>query len=144
MSGIIRNSFILSACCLVLYPCGRGPDPIDVVYDPTPYQMAFGAFPPPHLQPDNLPTNAGVLLGRMLFYEKALSKDGSMSCADCHLQQDMFSDIRQFSKGVDDLPGKRQAMALFNLAWHRHGMFWDGRSESLRDQALNLYKIHLK
>ena len=72
----------------------------------------------------------------MLFYEKTLSKDGSMSCADCHIQQDMFSDIRQFSIGVDDLPGKRQAMALFNLAWHRHGMFWDGRSASLRDQAL--------
>jgi cytochrome c peroxidase len=48
----------------------------------------------------------------------------------------MFSDIRQFSIGVDELPGKRQAMAIFNMAWHSNGMFWDGRSPSLRDQAL--------
>ena len=120
---------------LTLIACGPDEE-TQVVYDPTPYAINYGPFPNPHLPADNLPTNAGVLLGRMLFYEKALSKDGSMSCADCHKQEDMFSDIRQFSIGVEDLPGKRQAMPLFNLAWHKNGMFWDGRSPLVRDQAL--------
>lgn len=59
-----------------------------------------------------------------------------MACADCHLQKDLFSDIRQFSIGVEDLPGKRQAMPVFNLAWHKNGLFWDGRAPLVRDQAL--------
>jgi cytochrome c peroxidase len=72
----------------------------------------------------------------MLFYEKKLSKGETQSCADCHMQEDGFSDIRQFSIGVDELPGRRQAMAIFNMAWHTNGFFWDGRAPSLRDQAL--------
>lgn len=114
-----------------------GPDEqTPVQYDPSLYSLDFGTFPNPNLPVDNLPTNAGVQLGRMLFYEKALSKDGSMACADCHLQKDLFSDIRQFSIGVEDLPGKRQAMPVFNLAWHKNGLFWDGRAPLVRDQAL--------
>lgn len=114
-----------------------GPDEeTKVQYDPTLYSLDFGSFPNPDLPADNITTIAGAELGRMLFYEKALSKDGSMACADCHLQKDMFSDIRQFSIGVENMPGKRQAMPVFNLAWHKNGMFWDGRSPKVRDQAL--------
>lgn len=126
--------FFVMSMTLILPSCGDE-DPV-VVYDPTPYELSFGDFPPPMLQPDNLPTQAGVQLGRMLFYEKRLSRDNTQACADCHQQKDMFSDIRQFSIGVDQLPGRRQAMALFNLAWHPNGMFWDGRSPTMRDQAL--------
>ncbi|MEZ4919084.1 MAG: cytochrome c peroxidase [Saprospiraceae bacterium] len=105
-------------------------------YDPTPYQMEIGDFPTPSLPSDNIPTVAGVQLGRRLFYERMMSKDGSQSCADCHIQEDGFSDPRTFSIGVEGLEGKRQAMAVFNLAWHPNGMFWDGRAVSIRDQAL--------
>ncbi len=120
----------------LILACGSDTDDIQVVYDPTVYSLDYGQFPNPNLSSDNVPTNAGVQLGRMLFYEKALSKDGSMSCAECHIQQDMFSDIRRFSLGVEGLPGGRQAMGVFNLAWHNNGMFWDGRSPLVRDQAL--------
>jgi len=105
-------------------------------YDPTPYDLKTGDFPTPDLPADNKLTLAGVQLGRMLFYEKMLSKDGSQACADCHKQQDAFSDIRKFSIGVENLPGKRQAMAIMNLAWHQNGLFWDGRALKVRDQAL--------
>lgn len=119
----------------LLISCGPDEEP-QVVIDPTLYAMDFGNFPNPEFPADNIPTNAGVELGRMLFYEKSLSKTGTMSCADCHQQKDMFSDIRQFSIGVEELPGKRQAMPIFNLAWHKNGMFWDGRAPLVRDQAL--------
>lgn len=131
---IISYSLCLISILLVHSACNdEGPE---VIYDPTPYALSFGEFPPPVIPEDNKPTMAGVELGRMLFYEKRLSGDNTQACASCHQQQDMFSDIRQFSIGVDELPGKRQAMAIFNLAWHSNGMFWDGRSPSLRDQAL--------
>jgi cytochrome c peroxidase len=100
------------------------------------HNLDVGYFPTPDLPADNKLTVAGVQLGRMLFYEKMLSKDGSQSCADCHQQKDGFSDMRQFSIGVEGLPGKRQAMPVMNLAWHLNGLFWDGRAPQVRDQAL--------
>ena len=129
-----RLLYSLFCFCLFLAACQE--DEPEVVYDSTPYELNFGMFPPPPIKMDNKPTVTGVELGRMLFYEKRLSRDNIQSCADCHKQEDSFSDIRQFSIGVDELPGKRQAMALFNLAWHTQGMFWEGRSPSMRDQAL--------
>jgi len=133
------NRIILAIFTLALFFPACQPEEEAVqpaVYDPTPYDLDIGDFPDPGIPAENVPTNAGVLLGRMLFYEKMLSKDGTQSCADCHQQKDAFSDLRQFSIGVELLPGKRQAMAVFNMAWHKNGMFWDGRSTSLHDQAL--------
>jgi cytochrome c peroxidase len=109
-------------------------------YDPTPYVLDTKGLPPPPLPPDNALTVQKVKLGKMLFHERLLSKDGSQSCADCHVQTDGFSDTRRFSVGVEGSPGTRQAMAVFNMAWHRvgpgRGFFWDGRAALLRDQAL--------
>ena len=83
--------FFLIVILLAISSCK--PDPIDpAVYDPTPYVLDIGEFPDPLLPADNPLTLAGVELGRMLFYEKDLSRDRSQSCADCHLQEDAFSD----------------------------------------------------
>lgn len=107
-----------------------------VEWDQTPYVLEIGDFPPAPIAPDNALTNQGVKLGRMLFYEKKLSKDNSMSCASCHRQQHAFSDTNQFSIGVDGHMGGRQAMAVFNMAWNTNEFFWDGRAHLLRDQSL--------
>lgn len=106
------------------------------VYDDTPYELVYGDLPNPRLPADNALTQQKVLLGRMLFHETMLSKDGSQACASCHLQADGFSDPLRFSLGVEGLPGKRQAMPVFNMAWHNNEFFWDGRAHLLRDQAL--------
>jgi len=105
-----------------LFACNQEDDP-KVEYDPTLYVLDYGHFPNPNLPADNLLTNAGVELGRMLFYEKALSRDRSMACADCHQQKDMFSDSRQFSIGVDSLPGKRQAMPVSESRFMRRSIY---------------------
>jgi cytochrome c peroxidase len=104
--------------------------------DDTPYELSYGDLPEPNLPSDNPLTVQGVQLGRMLFYDTKLSKDDSQSCASCHKQEDGFSDKRKFSIGVENLPGKRQAMAVFNMAWHENEFFWDGRAHLLREQAL--------
>jgi len=107
-----------------------------VVHDETPFDLAYGSFPDPNLPEDNPLTVQGVQLGRMLFYDPILSKDGTQSCASCHRQVDGFSDTARVSIGVEMLPGHRQAMSVFNLAWHSNEFFWDGRATLLRDQSL--------
>ena len=134
MKKILFTFFSVS--CLFAACDPKEPVETPATYDSTPYDLKIGDFPTPELPADNKLTVAGVQLGRMLFYEKMLSKDGSQACADCHKQQDAFSDIRRFSIGVEKLPGDRQAMAVMNLAWHQNGLFWDGRAPHVRDQAL--------
>ena len=107
----------------------------EIVFDDTPYEFDYGYFNEPDFG-DNPLTIEGVKLGRMLFYDKALSGDNTMSCASCHIQENGFSDPEQFSIGIDGLPGKRQAMGVFNTAWHTNEFFWDGRAHLLRDQSL--------
>lgn len=104
--------------------------------DTTAYFLEYGALPDPNLPEDNALTVQGVKLGRMLFYETMLSRDNSQSCASCHRQEHAFTDTARFSLGVEGLPGKRQAMSVFNMAWNENEFFWDGRAHLLRDQAI--------
>lgn len=133
-----RYYAVLLLMVLLVLACGSDDDaPVETAeYDDTPYILAYGELPAPDLPSDNVLTEQKVLLGRMLFYETMLSKDGSQACASCHLQSDGFSDPDRFSLGVEGLRGRRQAMPVFNLAWHTNAFFWDGRAELLRDQAL--------
>ena len=123
---------------LLLMACDKDDDQPQQMaeYDDTPFVLAYGDLPEPDLPSDNSLTKQKVELGRMLFYETMLSKDGTQSCASCHRQLDGFSDTTKFSIGVEGLPGKRQAMPVFNMAWHSNEFFWDGRAQLLRDQAL--------
>ncbi len=134
------SHFILLGVFIVLVSCKKDTPTVGdyVAYDNTPYSLKYSnnTLPQPNLPADNPLTVQKVELGRMLFYEKALSKDGTMACATCHLQEDGFSDPNRFSEGVEGLLGGRQAMAVINLAWNDNGFFWDGRSELLRHQAL--------
>lgn len=126
--------FLISA--LLVIACNKD-EPIEIIpIDETPYVLEYGALPAPSLPSDNNMTVQGVKLGKLLFYETMLSKDGSQSCASCHRQPDGFSDTLRFSLGVEGLPGKRQAMPIFNMAWHTNEFFWDGRAHLLRDQSL--------
>ena len=108
----------------------------EVTQDLTPYVLEVGSFPKPNLPSDNKLTIEKVKLGRMLFYEKLMSKDGTVSCASCHKQENSFNDDLRFSEGVDKKLGDRNAMSVINLAWNTNEFFWDGRSHLLRDQSL--------
>ncbi len=92
-------------------------------------------FPQVQLPADNPLTQEGVALGRQLFHETRLSINGTQSCASCHDQTHAFADARRFSTGAQQQTGKRNAMALFNLAWQQ-SFFWDGRAATLREQVL--------
>lgn len=51
-------------------------------------------------------------MGRVLFYDKRLSRTNEISCASCHIQERAFSDDKALSRGVNDLTGTRNALAL--------------------------------
>lgn len=110
----------------------------DVIFSETPYSLNLlnSTLPSPTLPSDNELTEEKFVLGRMLFYSKLLSSDESINCASCHNQANGFSDPTQFSVGVNGATGSRQSMAIFNLAWHSNGFFWDGRADLLRHQSL--------
>ena len=90
---------------------------------------------------DNLLTVEGVALGRALFYEKALSGDGTLACASCHVQAFAFSDPLARSRGMSGAIGQRNAPAIQNLAWD-HFFFWDARALSLELQAFEPVRGH--
>ncbi|MEM7658876.1 MAG: cytochrome-c peroxidase, partial [Bacteroidota bacterium] len=77
-----------------------------------------------------------VALGRYLFYEPLLSRDGSISCAACHSSFHAFAHTdHDLSHGIDDQIGTRNALPLFNLAW-KTSFMWDGAVHHLDMQAL--------
>lgn len=135
---IILTSVTLIALIVACKKDTKVTEPINepVTYDGTPYALNSGSFPAAPIAGDNQLTQQGVQLGRMLFYEKSLSKNNSIACASCHKQEFAFDDTSKFSIGVLGLKGKRQAMAIFNTAWHTNEFFWDGRAHLLRNQAL--------
>ncbi len=110
--------------------------PYEIKHDTSLYNFSYQGLTPPSIPIDNQLTNQGVKLGRMLFYDKQLSKDGTLSCSSCHKQETGFSDTNRFSIGILGLPGGRQAMATVNMLWNENQFFWDGRSNLLRDQSL--------
>ncbi|MES2242007.1 MAG: cytochrome c peroxidase [Pseudomonadota bacterium] len=72
-------------------------------------------------------------LGRALFNDARLSKNGQVACASCHSADKQFQDGKQFGQGLGT--GKRRTMPLMGAA-HSPFLFWDGRKDSLWSQAL--------
>lgn len=107
---------------------------------------------PKHLEAQGLFARAvdqdKAILGRVLFYDKNLSKDGKINCASCHRQEIAFSDDKPVSRGVFDRVGTRNSIALgsvLNFAAY-YGVdlfgpsgipfFWDNRAGTASEQNL--------
>ena len=89
-------------------------------------------FPAPVYDLQRNPVTAeGFELGRKLFYDAMLSKDGSVSCGSCHQQEAAFIQAdHRFSHGVDSKIGRRNAMPVFNVIFKKT-FFWDGGVHNL-------------
>ena len=90
---------------------------------------------------DNAPPGAEskpvvAALGRVLFYEKALSVNGQVSCASCHHQATGLGDAARFSRGFDGGLTTAHSMRLANLRYYQPAsMFWDRRAPTLEAQS---------
>ena len=95
---------------------------------------------PVYIQKDNTPpgnqiSDAGATLGRVLFYDKRLSRNNTVSCSSCHQQAHAFSDSSIASLGVAGTTGRhtpRLANARFGTEVH---FFWDERAPTLENQT---------
>jgi len=91
---------------------------------------------------DNTPatnpvTDDGATLGRVLFFDKNLSKNGTVACATCHKQDHGFADPKVFSEGFEGAFTSRHSMGLINAKYYSSArFFWDERAATLEEQVL--------
>lgn len=113
------------------------PEPYDYSTIELPVHVVSAADRFDNTPRDNPITDHGATLGRVLFYDKTLSANGSTSCASCHMQRFAFTDDRQLSVGFDGGKVRRNSMSLVNLRYYaRDRFFWDERADSLEAQVL--------
>ncbi|MCR6627674.1 MAG: c-type cytochrome [Pseudoxanthomonas sp.] len=74
-------------------------------------------------------------LGKLLFFDKRLSADATVSCATCHIPSQAFTDGRATSVGASGRVGTRNSTSLLDVA-HLKSFFWDGRESTLADAVL--------
>lgn len=157
--GFVAALILINACSPTddTPPPTNNPNPTDsltLVLPTTPYDYttlnlpqhflvdAGGPLPTSVNGIDNTPTfnpitNAGATLGRVLFYDKALSKNGTIACASCHKQEFGFSDPLVKSVGFAGGQTGRHSMTLINARYYQRGrFFWDERAATLEDQVL--------
>jgi cytochrome c peroxidase len=87
-----------------------------------------------YLPADNEMTPERIALGRRLYFDTRLSKDGTVACATCHDISRGFTDRRSISEGIKDQLGQRSSPTTMNAALLQ-SMFWDGRAPTLEEQA---------
>ena len=97
--------------------------------------VPMGLGSAPAAPEDNQTTRERVQLGRKLFFDPGLSADGTVSCASCHDPAHGFASAAPRAVGVAGRTGTRNAPSILNRAYGK-SFFWDGRTKTLEDQAL--------
>lgn len=115
------------ALLVAMFPPGK-PRPLKLEV-PEGWPQPFDIFK------DNPPTDAGFQLGRKLFYDGRLSRNGQFPCSSCHEQRAAFATFdHDFSHGFNNQFTTRNAPTLQNLAW-QSSFHWDGKFHDLPAQA---------
>ena len=105
---------------------------LDLSYDwPLPDWM-----PPPPVPADNPMSAEKVELGRHLFYDARLSRDGTVACASCHVQDMAFTDGRAVAVGINGTTGAKNAPGLANVGYMPVLTWANPHMDSLEFQAL--------
>ena len=97
-------------------------------------QSVFGALPDEAPSPHYEINEEKVTLGKALFYDTRLSKEGNISCNSCHQLDNFGVDGEKTSPGDDGTFGDRNSPTVINAAFH-HAQFWDGRAKDVEEQA---------
>ncbi len=84
---------------------------------------------------DNPLTKKKVELGHLLFFDKRMSEDNTISCSTCHIPSLAFTDGQPVSTGIGRQQGGRSAPTAINRGFSKV-QFWDGRAPTLEDQSV--------
>lgn len=88
-------------------------------------------------QQDPQITPERIALGRKLFNDPSLSSTGIISCAYCHIKEKAFTDGRKIAVGINNKELQRNTPTL-SYAAYQTSFFFDGRSDGLEDQIVNV------
>ncbi len=153
--------FVLAASVLTFQQCSKKESATVIVTDPyEAIKLTFGTAidpanlanyanqtKPAYITKDNTGTNsitnAKATLGRVLFYDKSLSIDNTVSCASCHKQAAAFGDTELASKGVSGGLTGRHSMRLVNSRFAaERKFFWNERAATLEVQTTQPIQDH--
>lgn len=133
----MRNLFLM----LLLLPAGAVLAQVSVSRAETPSDVLPEQFQQwrladvPIAPVNNQLTPARVSLGKMLFFDPRLSRDGTMACASCHNPSLGWADGLAQARGFHGKALERSTPSIVNVAYNNIHM-WDGSKRSLEDQAL--------
>ena len=132
LSFIVKSSsmLLLAAICFATSLPNAGAADVN--------RAMLGMFQPlPEVvdNPENPITDAKVDLGRMLYYDKRISADRTVSCNTCHDLASYGDDGAPVSTGIKGQKGGRSAPTVYNAALHI-AQFWDGREPDVERQAM--------
>ena len=152
-----KNLLLLSSLVLTLVSCGKNDTYEDISYpnvtstfgtkiDLTQLANYANQTIPAYITKSNINgnpvTDKGATLGRVLFYDKNLSSNNTISCSSCHQQNLAFSDAAIASQGVNGTTG-RHSMRLINTRFAVESkFFWDERAANLETQTTMPIKDH--
>lgn len=149
--------FVLTSLTIILLGCKKDPassDPYSAIkaafgtrIDPNNLANYANQGKPAYITIDNTAgntiTDAKATLGRVLFYDKQLSIDNSISCGSCHIQKFAFSDTAVASLGVQNGRTGRHSMRLINARFSSEvKFFWDERAATLEEQTTQPIQDH--
>lgn len=147
--NIKKTTFLLGFLCLIaVMACQRDDDFIE-------------SAPKTSLVLNNVGRGGETLdpaqqLGRVLFYDKALSDNHSVSCGSCHQQKFAFADNKKLSSGMEGLPAARNTPPIPNISFSIGGMphnltvqnsqkfFWDGRVDNINSALTMPFFNHVE
>lgn len=135
LPATLRSAAAVAVVSLVFLPAAtRSADPAPaLLFPPGGPKIPLGLVP--IIWPKDDPyTPAKAELGWLLYFDKRLSADGTISCATCHDPKHAFGDGQRFSTGIRKQLGGRSAPTVINRAYSLE-QFWDGRAGSLEEQA---------
>jgi len=97
-------------------------------------KTTFNPLPKTADNPDNPITTEKVVLGKTLYFENRMSKEGNISCNSCHNLNTYGVDNKPTSPGDGGIFGGRNSPTVLNAAFH-FTQFWDGRAKDVEEQA---------
>lgn len=131
----MRTLLVALVCLVIVLLVGPEIADRNVAEQIDPAQLkAFAPLPADFESKSNPITPAKIELGRMLYYDARLSRDGSVSCNSCHKLVHYGVDSEPTSNGVGGQHGTRNSPTVYNAAGE-FVQFWDGRAADVEDQA---------
>ena len=129
-AGVMVGACGLAATRVMGEPSGPQSTPTSVTQE-----IPLGLEDPAgYIPADNPQTAKKIELGRVLFFDKRLSKTNTVACANCHMPGLAFTDGQAVSMGINRLQGGRSAPTAINRVYSKV-QFWDGRAHTLEEQS---------